>query len=407
MKKSLHLLISIFFTATFSFAQSSYFPGSLYVLNEGSATQMGSVGVVNGNGSYEHIDSLKAYGNQVLYDAGEIFVVDGDGIVKLYDASTKLLKQKIEGAKARSVAVYKDKVLVTGTSIDYAFAVYSRSDFLLEYSIKQPNIRSAREQVFVSGDKAYLSGYYGDSVVYIVDLLTQSLSSEIKTVPNPVKIDQIDNVVYVASYEYSGFSTITHVTYLDYDTNDILQTQVIPDASSMTASNDKLYFVLGGSDILKFDPNTLQKDTLVYNSSFYNISFDVPSNYLFFTQTDYVSTGEIGYILNNGPLSQKVSTHISPRSVSFNFAFGVDIDTENAAFYTVFPNPAQGVLNVQLKGEAKEATMELLDMSGKVLKTKQVSDVLSQMSLENIAAGIYFVRLTHNGKSYTEKISVR
>lgn len=325
----------------------------------------------------------------------------------IYDAISLTFKAKITGTQARSVAIYKDILLVTGNDSLYAFAAYNRSDYTLSYSLKRPDIRSGREQVFVSGDKAFLYGFYGDSVIYVVDLLNPTTAKKISTFPNPVKIEQIDNMVIVASYEYAGFETNTHLTFIDYDTENILKTEVISNTSSMTASTDRLYFVANGADIYKVNPTNMAIDTMWFSNSFYNISYDIPSNYLFYTQTNFISTGSVGYVSNSGVLSQKVSTHISPRSVSFLFAFGVDIEDELPSFYSLYPNPAQNVINVQLKGGVNDAEMELIDMSGKVIKTKHLHDGLSQMNVENVVPGMYFVRIIQGTQTHTEKLSIR
>lgn len=71
----------------------------------------------------------------------------------------------------------------------------------------------------------------------------------------------------------------------------------------------------------------------------------------------------------------------------------------------VFPNPAQGTVAILLRGENSETvTYEITDIAGKVYRNEKVKlengEVLLSTQLDELAKGIYFVRVT-NGKGVT------
>ena len=59
----------------------------------------------------------------------------------------------------------------------------------------------------------------------------------------------------------------------------------------------------------------------------------------------------------------------------------------------VFPNPTSGILNVRLEDEVKEYTMEILDVTGKLMHKSNENQRLVEMDMTSYASGQYFIRL--------------
>lgn len=68
-----------------------------------------------------------------------------------------------------------------------------------------------------------------------------------------------------------------------------------------------------------------------------------------------------------------------------------------AANYSIFPNPNRGFFNLQNKGEMqKDALVQILDMSGRVLSSQQVqldAAASQKIELQGLSAGQYLVRV--------------
>lgn len=109
-------------------------------------------------------------------------------------------------------------------------------------------------------------------------------------------------------------------------------------------------------------------------------------------------TGDFGnnaYILNN-----IVTNH------TINVTCEVDnpnpgIHEYSAAAISVFPNPANSVLNVQMENAIE--TVEIFDMSGKVVLRSEANDNHIQINVTTLKSGIYFIKAIANGQIATGK----
>lgn len=70
------------------------------------------------------------------------------------------------------------------------------------------------------------------------------------------------------------------------------------------------------------------------------------------------------------------------------------------------PNPASSKLLVNVGGFSGPLVLQLIDLSGKVVKTKQLVNASTPVSLEGMGKGLYLVRLTGNGAVYTDKLVI-
>ena len=77
----------------------------------------------------------------------------------------------------------------------------------------------------------------------------------------------------------------------------------------------------------------------------------------------------------------------------------------------LFPNPVQNVLNIKFENNGvSTATIEVMDMSGKVISTQnnEISEVQTvQIFTENLSTGIYTVRITLNNQTTVKRIVKR
>lgn len=71
-----------------------------------------------------------------------------------------------------------------------------------------------------------------------------------------------------------------------------------------------------------------------------------------------------------------------------------------------YPNPATSMLNIEVAA-AQNATAELLDVSGRQLKSQKIEGSRAQMDVSTIAPGIYLLRVTAGGTTTTERVIVK
>lgn len=82
---------------------------------------------------------------------------------------------------------------------------------------------------------------------------------------------------------------------------------------------------------------------------------------------------------------------------------GVNENTTNvtAAQLSVYPNPATDVLNISLSNGTSIETVNIYNVSGKLVNTAKV--IANQINISDLSNGVYFIEvLTENGKLTTK-----
>jgi hypothetical protein len=75
----------------------------------------------------------------------------------------------------------------------------------------------------------------------------------------------------------------------------------------------------------------------------------------------------------------------------------VGIDSWLANSVNLYPNPAKEVVNVECRMQNEEwdgATVEVLDVYGKLLQTVEMTSEITSLNVSGLANGMYFVRVT-------------
>lgn len=106
------------------------------------------------------------------------------------------------------------------------------------------------------------------------------------------------------------------------------------------------------------------------------------------------------------PESQSTS-----HSVNFSLppAKLLGLTQKQGMLFELYPNPSSGVFNITFRAESEEPiTVEVLDLSGKVLYTRAYAATLGEnqltVELSQYMSGMYLVQLKQNGKVSTAKI---
>lgn len=69
----------------------------------------------------------------------------------------------------------------------------------------------------------------------------------------------------------------------------------------------------------------------------------------------------------------------------------------------VYPNPANDILNVELLFELDDDTiLEVMDISGKVVKTERITDIHTQLDISELGTGNYMMRIQSGSDSITK-----
>lgn len=361
--------------------------GKAYILHEGSMSKRGSVGYLQLPAkTYQHIDSVASFGNQLLLVGAKLVLTDGVGNIRIYDTTTQSLSISI-GAGARSVAAFGASQLLVASNVAPYFRVVDMATGNTVYSLDTNKVKTAREGVWVEGTTAYLTGFLNANDLVRVNLATQDTLAHIHTAINNNWMAAIGGVLYVGCPDYISNRTIIHgiANGAVVNTDTLIGTAW----TAAFACGNELVMKGFGVNAMRYDVTTKMQTSVAGTFSAYAVIpyCALPSTY-FYTVTDFSSTGYVGIL--SGANRDSVATHISPRAVVFVPNTQVGISEDALSTLRVYPNPTAGELHIEMPS-AGVAT--LYTLQGAVVLTQQVqsTDVLQ---LGMLPAGMYLLAVT-------------
>jgi hypothetical protein len=72
--------------------------------------------------------------------------------------------------------------------------------------------------------------------------------------------------------------------------------------------------------------------------------------------------------------------------------------------FSVFPNPAKNVINFSNDTNAVVSLVEMTDLNGRVIKSQKVNATEGQISISDLATGMYMMKITTDQGVATKKI---
>lgn len=119
------------------------------------------------------------------------------------------------------------------------------------------------------------------------------------------------------------------------------------------------------------------------------------------TSTTYVITEPGEYYVTAAPdfCPNSINTSI-PFVAEANPECTAGVNNPNKNAFTLYPNPAQGELNVNLAGVAGANAYTIYDVTGKTLQQGMLNSTISTINVSGLASGSYLVKISgENGSS--------
>ena len=88
---------------------------------------------------------------------------------------------------------------------------------------------------------------------------------------------------------------------------------------------------------------------------------------------------------------------------------GTNGNLSNPLSIEIYPNPSRDFVNVNISNDAADPNchVELMDVCGSLLKQEDIIRQQNRISIQNIAWGIYYLRITDSrGNSVTRKLII-
>jgi len=82
------------------------------------------------------------------------------------------------------------------------------------------------------------------------------------------------------------------------------------------------------------------------------------------------------------------------------------IKDSNLSLFSVWPNPADSVINIKLEKDSADAVVNVIDVQGREVLTDKLTNVNSTLDISSLSGGIYIVKITQGGKQQSKKIIV-
>ena len=154
--------------------------------------------------------------------------------------------------------------------------------------------------------------------------------------------------------------------------------------------------------------------TYTSNDTAYTLNLTVNPTYNI-TISDSITEGETytQYGFNEsaaGTYTQSLTTVNGCDSIiTLHLTVLTGVNEYNGMDFSVAPNPAHDYVIVSVKNANEEMAVDLLDISGRVLRTQRLAAGESTLRLErgNLPNGIYMLRLTIHGQKLTRKVIFR
>lgn len=83
------------------------------------------------------------------------------------------------------------------------------------------------------------------------------------------------------------------------------------------------------------------------------------------------------------------------------------VQTQKQVQFILYPNPADHQLNIQLKQEAENTQITLLDALGNVIQSKVTHKLDNSIDVSSLRSGVYFVRISNRNATSIQKVIVR
>jgi hypothetical protein len=146
-------------------------------------------------------------------------------------------------------------------------------------------------------------------------------------------------------------------------------------------------------------PNNFGVWTINDGSGIIRVAPDLYSYSPVIVNTKYNLTGIITYAFSE--------FRLLPRSAN-DISIFVGFNDNNKLQFELYPNPAQDVLNIQLPEIANNIIVEMTDLSGKLIRSQQFNaSQLIQIETNNLAKGMYLVRITNGLKNSSKLVSIQ
>ncbi|MBW7866710.1 MAG: T9SS type A sorting domain-containing protein [Brumimicrobium sp.] len=281
----------------------------------------------------------------------------------------------------------------------------------------------------VTWDYSSATGYNGTTrLLTVMDPSSTSFSSDFATATHAIDIENlttsfttVDAAGVISNgfvFQISGIGDAvatfdgTDVEYYNFPFNygDALTSTYTGAVSIMGMSfpfSGKSYVKVDGKGTLKLATNDYT-DVLRYNAI---DSIFVPGTPL--GDLNIIRNQYEYYSLTDNKLPLFIHVSMETGFMDFSVVLSLEEPTpsglvkEGLTNFTVYPNPANDILNVSFPSLKGEVAIEMVDALGRSVYTSNVNSTSETINVASLNQGIYFVKVTNNNVTTTQRVVIR
>jgi hypothetical protein len=87
--------------------------------------------------------------------------------------------------------------------------------------------------------------------------------------------------------------------------------------------------------------------------------------------------------------------------------FALNTDSFAMAGFKLYPNPADDIFAIELPNEFETVEVKLFDVVGKLVFTKQISQLDNKININSLLAGNYIVKVTSDEKTFSTNLIIQ
>lgn len=108
----------------------------------------------------------------------------------------------------------------------------------------------------------------------------------------------------------------------------------------------------------------------------------------------------------NGTYSVLITDLFGCSYETSDFQLALSIDEYATGNWLMYPNPVKDILTIQVEELLLGATIELLDLNGRNLKSARISSLISHFDIQDFPSGVYFIRINLTNQIQLKKIVI-
>lgn len=120
--------------------------------------------------------------------------------------------------------------------------------------------------------------------------------------------------------------------------------------------------------------------------------------------TSFVAPSAGNYFFGFNDTSAQTATSVNMRIDTISFTSVLGTSEFLSSKFTVFPNPVNNVINFSNTADAVVDSIEMTDLNGRIVKSQKVNATEGQISVGDLAAGVYMMKISTDQGVATKKI---